>query len=88
MTPTAQDATARHGAGARQDTRDLRSDGIRVAGRHGIWTVTSSGVFVGDYHDPQVALAAAAQVRHRGHGGGKAGDMADPWHRSATEMTP
>jgi hypothetical protein len=39
------------------------TDHVQVAERHGIWTVTKEGAFVGDYHEPEVAHAAAAQAR-------------------------
>jgi hypothetical protein len=61
------------------------SDDVRVAKRHGIWTVTKAGVFVGDYHDPEAAMAAAAQTRPREHEGGEDGGVADPWQRSEEE---
>jgi hypothetical protein len=58
------------------------SDKVRVTERHGIWTVTKAGNFVGDYHDPEAAIAAAAQSRRRGNAGGVVGGAADPWQRS------
>lgn len=64
---------------------DAQDDHIRVAERHGIWTVTAAGVFIGDYHDPDAARAAAGQARNRGGGDG---DVADPWQRFEEEATP
>jgi hypothetical protein len=90
MTHKAKDIAAFHlsGAGTTHAKGEIRGDDIRVTERHGIWTVTSSGAFLGDYHDPQIALAAAAQARHRGHGSGRVGDLADPWHRHERKATP
>jgi hypothetical protein len=56
-------------------------DGVRVAARHGIWTITAAGEFVGDYLDEETALAAAAQMRF----GGQDGNAADPWQRREDE---
>ena len=55
--------------------------GVRVVARHGIWTVSAAGDFVGDYLDEETALAAAAQVRL----GGRDGNAADPWQRREDE---
>ena len=89
MSHTAKDAAAFHrsGLGTKQVRGEIR-DHVRVANRRGIWTVTEAGVFVGDYHDPEAALSAAAQARHRGPGSGEAGDVADPWQRFDREATP
>ena len=65
-----------------------RGNDVRVAERHGIWTVTTAGAFVGDYHDPEAAIAAAAQARHRGQDGEEVSDVADPWQRFEEEATP
>jgi hypothetical protein len=56
--------------------------GVRVVARHGIWTVSAAGDFVGDYLDEEAALAAAAQARGRGEDGG----AADPWQRAGEEV--
>lgn len=89
MSRTAKDAAAFHrpGMGTKQVRGEIR-DHVRVTKRHGIWTVTEAGVFVGDYHDPEAALSAAEQARHRGPGGGKAGDVAHPSQRFEREATP
>lgn len=60
-------------------------DEIRVAKRHGIWTVSKAGVFVGDYHDPEAAMAAAAQAHTDENNGDENGEVADPWQRSEEE---
>jgi hypothetical protein len=39
---------------------------FEVTARHGIWTVTDGGAFVGDYHDQEAADAAAATALHPG----------------------
>ena len=60
-------------------------DDIRVGKRHGIWTVSKAGVFVGDYHDPEAAMAAAAQAHlHEDEGDGNS-ELADPWQPSEEE---
>jgi hypothetical protein len=89
MSHTAKDAAAFHrsGRGTKQAGGEIR-DHVRVEKRHGIWTVTEAGIFVGDFHDPEAALSAAAQTRHRGPGSGQAGDVADPWQRFEREATP
>jgi hypothetical protein len=89
MSHTAKDAAAFHRSGLRtkQVSGKIR-DHVRVAKRHGIWTVTEAGFFVGDYHDPDAALSAAEQARHRGTGSGEASDVADPWQRFQGEATP
>jgi hypothetical protein len=75
-------------AGSEPEGRgDSGSDAVRVAKRHGIWTVSAAGAFVGDYHDPEAAIAAAAQARHPGQGGEDNG-VADPWQRSDEERSP
>jgi hypothetical protein len=72
------------------DHETTQSDGsggnnVRVDERHGIWTVSKAGVFVGDYLDPEAAMAAAAQARpHRDEGDGH-GELADPWQQSKEE---
>ena len=88
MKHTATDAAAFHRSGlwAKKVGGEVR-DHLRVTKRHGIWTVTNSGVFVGDYHDPEAAHSAAAQARHRGPGSGEAGNVADPWQRFEREAT-
>jgi hypothetical protein len=58
---------------------------VRVARRHGIWTVSKAGVFVGDYHDPDAAMAAAAQAHHHEDDGDGNGELADPWQRSGED---
>jgi hypothetical protein len=63
-------AASEHAAGGGTGVGD-----VRVHERHGIWTVSAAGTFLGDYLDEDAALAAAAQARHGGHGG-----AADPWH--------
>lgn len=85
---TAKDAAAFHrsGLGTKAVSDEIR-DHVRVAKRHGIWTVTNSGVFVGDYHDPEAAHSAAAQTRHRGHATGETGGVADPWQRFERDAT-
>lgn len=57
---------------------------VRVIARHGIWTVSAGGTFLGDYLDEEAALAAAAQARGRGEDGG----AADPWQRAEADARP
>jgi hypothetical protein len=57
---------------------------VRVFARHGIWTVSTAGTFLGDYLDEEAALAAAAQARGRSEIGG----AADPWQRAETDARP
>ena len=40
-----------------------QTDQVRVEERHGIWTVTGEGAFVGDYHEQETALEAASLAR-------------------------
>jgi hypothetical protein len=54
---------------------DTGAGDVRVAERHGVWTVRTAGTFLGDYLDEEAALAAAAQARS----GGSVGGAADPW---------
>jgi hypothetical protein len=61
---------------------------VHVAKRHGIWTVSKGGVFVGDYHDPEAAIAAAAQAQDRENKVGEDVGMTDPWQRSEKEERP
>ena len=61
---------------------------VQVAERHGIWTVSKGGVFVGDYHDPEAAIAAATQAQDRENQVGEDIGMADPWQRSEEEESP
>jgi hypothetical protein len=65
-------AASEHAAGG-----GASPDAVRVVARHGIWTISVAGDFVGDYLDEETALAAAAQVRL----GGRDGNAADPWQR-------
>jgi hypothetical protein len=72
------------------ENEQTESDGsgigdIRVIKRHGIWTVSKAGVFVGDYHDPEAAMAAAAQAHTDENNGDDDGEVADPWQRSEEE---
>jgi hypothetical protein len=57
---------------------------VRVVARHGVWTVSAAGTFLGDYLDEEAALAAAAQARGHGEDGG----AADPWQRAETDARP
>jgi hypothetical protein len=57
---------------------------VRVVARHGIWTVSAAGTFLGDYLDEEAALAAAAQAR----GQGEIGGAADPWQRAGEDARP
>jgi hypothetical protein len=73
-------ASSEHASGG--DMGDTGAGDVRVAERHGIWTVSAAGHFLGDYLDEKAALAAAAQARSHGAGGG----TADPWQRAEVEV--
>ena len=89
MSHSTRNAAACHRSGHwTKQVGDGTRDHVRVEKRHGIWTVTEAGSFVGDYHDPDAALSAAEQARHRGPGSGEASDVADPWQRFQREATP
>jgi hypothetical protein len=75
-------ASSEHASGG--DMGDTGAGDVRVAERHGIWTVSAAGHFLGDYLDEEAALAAAAQARGRGEDGG----AADPWQRAEADARP
>jgi hypothetical protein len=68
--------------------RGVSGRDVQVAERHGIWTVSKGGVFVGDYHDREAAIAAAATAQDRANQVGEDVGMADPWQRSEEEASP
>jgi hypothetical protein len=74
-----QVAASEHASGG-----DTGACDTRVVLRHGIWTVSAAGAFLGDYLDEGAALAAAAQARGRGEDG----VAADPWPRTEKEARP
>lgn len=76
-------AAGEHDAGG--DTGvETGADDVCVAERHGIWTVSAAGGFVGDYRDEEAARAAAAQARRREAGGG----AGDPVQGAVVEARP
>jgi hypothetical protein len=80
--PGMTDLESRVAASEHAPGGDKIAGDVRVVARHGIWTVSAAGTFLGDYLDEEAALAAAAQARGRGEDGG----AADPWQSAEEEV--